>query len=516
MLMGGAKKVVADLSRLLIDYSVLTNGAAPFLSGASWSVVSGNLVNMVTGTELLTNGGFDTDTTGWSPSNCTIASVAGGVTGNCCEMTRTAGSTQYMDCINIPTNVGDWLISSWNFKSGTSGDEKSELLLRTYSDGTTLNDMTGKTNSSASSWQKNSTNGISAGTAHQVRMFKKSATAGTMLIDGVSLFRINLPSAISTKKFSSQYGIVKTFMTRELTNARQEPMGCVMCDDGTGLNCVIGYKDNINNTIGMVEILNGIPTVLIAQTSTVANLWDCPIEIRRAQGSNVFQLFFNDAQVGTDQTINNAAIINNKYHGVFDLSFQQNKTSMFFYSTPGTAKRISVFGDSIDADTPGSSVNTWVRYLSECYKAGNNVFMDHAAASATIKTNGGNDLTTQVAAASGDNADLIIIKMGTNDANADDQNAKTTIINNAIDALRSTSPNATIIYVNFPPTWSGGVPVDKSTVRATIAAACAGKGILCIDTFTNPVYANADTADGIHPNASGKRKLFNRVRQYIS
>ena len=39
------------------------------------------------GDELATNGGFDSDTTGWRPQSCTIDSVAGGQSGNCLQIT---------------------------------------------------------------------------------------------------------------------------------------------------------------------------------------------------------------------------------------------------------------------------------------------------------------------------------------------------------------------------------------------------------------------------------------------
>ena len=43
---------------------------------------------------LITNGGFDSDASSWTPTDCTLASIAGGEDGQCLEITRTGGSLQ--------------------------------------------------------------------------------------------------------------------------------------------------------------------------------------------------------------------------------------------------------------------------------------------------------------------------------------------------------------------------------------------------------------------------------------
>jgi len=42
---------------------------------------------------IVTNGGFDSDTDGWSAGNATLDSVVGGQVGNCLRITNTAGAT---------------------------------------------------------------------------------------------------------------------------------------------------------------------------------------------------------------------------------------------------------------------------------------------------------------------------------------------------------------------------------------------------------------------------------------
>ena len=51
-------------------------------------------------TNLLSNGGFDSATTGWTVSDCSLASISGGIHGNCLELTPTSTENAY--AIQIP------------------------------------------------------------------------------------------------------------------------------------------------------------------------------------------------------------------------------------------------------------------------------------------------------------------------------------------------------------------------------------------------------------------------------
>jgi hypothetical protein len=70
------------------------------------------------GSDLVTNGGFDSDTSGWTPNACTIASVAGGQSGNCLEMTHQAGIS-YVQSDPIPLTAGKLYKLTFYAKNGT-------------------------------------------------------------------------------------------------------------------------------------------------------------------------------------------------------------------------------------------------------------------------------------------------------------------------------------------------------------------------------------------------------------
>ena len=137
--------------------------------------------------------------------------------------------------------------------------------------------------------------------------------------------------------------------------------------------------------------------------------------------------------------------------------------------------------------------------------------INHGHSGDTIMAN----LDGQVAASATDNAQIIIIELGTNDNSAGDMAALQAKVESNIAALKLSNPNATIYYVNNLPRWTdvgGGTPADKATIRAAIIAACASQGITCWDTYTTPWIAAADTLDGVHPNiATGCGKVATEI-----
>ena len=137
----------------------------------------------VLGDELITNGGFDSATTGWGATSCTLDSISGGQSGNCCEVTRTALTAQsFSQWVNLVS--GSTYKIQLYVKSGTSGNEAFKVML--YGDAGYLPYVIEST--TTSSWVSHSvyvSPPTSAGYA--VIVYKYSATAGTMLFDTISV-----------------------------------------------------------------------------------------------------------------------------------------------------------------------------------------------------------------------------------------------------------------------------------------------------------------------------------------
>ena len=138
--------------------------------------------------ELITNGGFDSDTTGWTGRDATIASVAGGQSGNCLEITMTGGSCQIAISNSFTPLLGALYKISGYGKSGTSGNEAFRLSIG----GSPIMSVNG---TSTASWVKTTgyrTSILSVSTRFYV--MKNNAVAGTMLFDTISLKQVLTPS----------------------------------------------------------------------------------------------------------------------------------------------------------------------------------------------------------------------------------------------------------------------------------------------------------------------------------
>ena len=137
----------------------------------------------VGGQEKVTNGGFSTNTSGWSAQDCTLASVAGGQSGNCLQITRTGGSFQYAYQSFVVTPGKKYKLSFY-VKNGTVAGKgfKAGLSL-------TDTDLYVSGNSS-SSWVQYSKTVIPKTSIVTLYLVKDSSDAGTLLFDTVSLIPI--------------------------------------------------------------------------------------------------------------------------------------------------------------------------------------------------------------------------------------------------------------------------------------------------------------------------------------
>lgn len=75
-------------------------------------------------TNMLTNGDFSTDTTGWTAVDATLASVGSGQSGNCLEITETGGANPGKAYQDVTTKVGHKYMLVVYFKKGTSDHGK--------------------------------------------------------------------------------------------------------------------------------------------------------------------------------------------------------------------------------------------------------------------------------------------------------------------------------------------------------------------------------------------------------
>ena len=88
-------------------------------------------------TQMLTNGTFDTDTTGWTAVDATLSSVAGGQSSNCLQIAETGGANPGKAYQDITTVVGRIYIVNFYFKQGTAASGR--LIVGTTADDDSIN-----------------------------------------------------------------------------------------------------------------------------------------------------------------------------------------------------------------------------------------------------------------------------------------------------------------------------------------------------------------------------------------
>jgi hypothetical protein len=167
--------------------------------------------------------------------------------------------------------------------------------------------------------------------------------------------------------------------------------------------------------------------------------------------------------------------------------------------TPSTT--MTILGDSISVNN-----DMWpVKVSIATY-----LVLDHAIIGDNIIS----EMDIQTSEAVNDNADIIIIALGTNDNNGGDMGVLQAKVEENIAELKLSNPSATIYYMNVLPRWtdsSGTTVFNKANIRTAIEAACAAQDITCWDTFTTPWINASDTADGTHPNNGGDTKIWNEI-----
>ena len=135
--------------------------------------------------DLVSNGTFESNTTGWTAGNSTLSIASGGQSGNCLEITMTStGTSSAYQWVSGLTEGVSYEFTAY-VKSGTSGDDACKIQL-TESNGTSVIATTSTT--SSDTWTKISVVGapVSGEVGMYVFVSRTATDAGTIFFDTVS------------------------------------------------------------------------------------------------------------------------------------------------------------------------------------------------------------------------------------------------------------------------------------------------------------------------------------------
>ena len=272
----------------------------------------------VLGGELVTNGGFDSDTSGWSTQNATMASVAGGQSGNALQVNTPTGANPaaYQ---GITTTSGAWYQSSVYHKDGTIGG--------VFRIGTSIggfNNINGGAINDANWTNRNYTFRATGTTTYIFNGINSLTSSDTTLFDTLTFKPLTLSSLFSTVDAGSQNVVISTGTT--LTAGTQAGLVLNLDSASNPQNFVIAYHDG--TYMHLDKAVGGVYTSLI----NTAKTYVAGANITVRKNGTRYTLVYNGTQVGSDVTISDAGIINNTIHGLFS-TYASNSFSNFSITT---------------------------------------------------------------------------------------------------------------------------------------------------------------------------------------
>lgn len=309
-------------------------------SGQTWLGSSGSIVaatgrakiTPVLGSELVTNGTFDTDT-GWTSVGSSRLSVAGGISGNCLEVTYASSPCQTIQ--DITTEVGKYYKAEVYIKSGTSGNESAKCLIYT---GSLIG--TSETKTTSSSWVLFPLTFRATLTSNTFILQKVGTAVGNMLFDSASVKPLTLSSLFSSIQASTSN--VLAGLDIWMTSGTQAGLVTNLDSATTPANFIISYHDGTNAKID--TCIAGVYTNRISAAATyVAGARLRVITDTLSDGSFTVDLYYNDAKVGSTYTAANGsaeatAYKANMLHGIFS-TYDQNTTDNLVIYPRGTERQ---------------------------------------------------------------------------------------------------------------------------------------------------------------------------------
>ena len=239
----GGQAIVPDANGILRR----TPAGYPAVEGGRWAATVAEGALLV-GLELVANGTFESGVTGWTPTGCTLASVAGGESGNCLQLTRVSGAIQTAACV-INTVIGKTYEVDVFAKAGSSGNEPFYLQVTAAGLNVTIHP------SATAAWVMHTLTFVATNTTATITIYKDSGTAGTMLFDTVSSNEIikqwHPPTLGTIRSISTRKGIRQIQISDDFLGMKNEP---VM------VNKVTAKKSNPTDTAGVTGAGGAVPT----------------------------------------------------------------------------------------------------------------------------------------------------------------------------------------------------------------------------------------------------------------
>lgn len=355
----------------VLDFSSIANGSLPSrFTGSTWTVTGGLAKNTPGTTEKLVNGGFEAapDFTGWiqlagDGSISIETTLVHGGSKAAKLVTGPSFNTNLIQAIAVIPAGSKCLYSVWTRGDGTHWTSFSFVDTTNWvsiwvANGTLGTSYVNTKNLCHVPWNCTSVN---------VYGSSSSANGANSYFDDFSLLLFTQADLFALSEFHKNLVMVKA----RWSIATYDEGGVVACADSltNPQNYVVAYHDGTKAY--MAKVVGGVPSADLISTA-VTYVDKADLEIRHT-AINTFQLWYNNVQIGTDQTINDAGIVNNTIHGLYGVGISGNSHCHLFTVAPVAARSIVFVGGSITAgasatDADHRYVNLVMEYL-ETYTA---------------------------------------------------------------------------------------------------------------------------------------------------
>ncbi len=176
----------------------------------------------------------------------------------------------------------------------------------------------------SSLWANFTVSGRTTATGPNLRIYVGNNAGDLMEIDNLSVKPLTLSSLFSTVTEATVNKIISAGVT--LTAGTQAGLVLNLDSASTPANFVIAYHDG--TSVHLDKNVGGTYTSLI----NTAAAYVAGATLKVAKVGNVYKLIYNGAQIGADQTISDAGIVNNTLQGLFS-TYASNSFTNFLITT---------------------------------------------------------------------------------------------------------------------------------------------------------------------------------------
>jgi hypothetical protein len=277
-----------------------------WLGGPTWAIVSGKAVNTPTAgpSELLTDSGMEnwtsaTDLTSWAE---TISGTSRW------DRSADAHGGSYAAQLTVDASAGNAFISNYVPTIGVW--YRGSVWAKRLSAAATVRFGFGgllPTSAAAATYGQHLMTGRAATASGFILV--RSVANDILLYDDASFMALSLPTLFAPIQSGSANVTVSAAAT--ITAGTQAGVVCNLDSVASPANFVIGYHDGVSAKLD--KCVNGTYTTLVTATTA----YSAGATVQVVKSGTTYKLYYNGTQVGADQTVSDAGIIGNTYHGLF-------------------------------------------------------------------------------------------------------------------------------------------------------------------------------------------------------